>query len=689
MPYMLGVVAFLIVVGPRALNPENIAWLGQGDQVQHFLGWHFFRNSDWTLPPGLNPDFGIELSSAIVYSDSNPLLALLFKPFSNILPEVFQYFGLWLLVCFVLQAWFAWKLLGLITNNQIVRILGAGFFVFSPPMIFRMAVHLNLAGHFLVLAALYLALKPKIEGRALPWAILLSVSALVHAYLLAMVGLIWLADLAGRLFIGKRPVGEAVREVIGMLAILALVCWMAGYFSVGQGVVGGGFGQYRMNLLSIFDAGGWSFALKDIPKAEDNLEGFNFLGLGTIILALWSIPILISGRVNIWPAVRRQAMLLLVLLGLTLFALSNSVGIADTVFHYSLPEWVLRGANIFRASGRMFWPVFYMLVFVLLFVVIRGHDARPAITILAGALILQVVDTSAAWAGIRTSLMAEPASEWSSPLKDPFWADAARKYKKIRWIQPANVSPNWQVLATFAAKHHMATDAVYLARVSHSALTDAQARAQDAVQASHYEADTLYILNEAALRAAALSLNEEADLLARIDGFSFLAPGWKKCQHCMRIQGEVDFADLLPPVRIGDRLEFRPGSRGLSYLASGWSSPEAWGIWSDGEDATVLLPAAENLRMIVLEANAWVTPAHPEQRVRVSLNGIFAKDISLKSNTANRIEIPIADEMHGLLSASEPLNLQFEFSDAARPVDLGAGNDGRALALGLVSITLQ
>lgn len=558
-PLLLGVVSFLLVVGPNVLNPNNIAWLDSGDRAQHFLGWHFFRNSDWIFPPGLSPDFGIELSSSVVYSDSNPLLALLLKPFSDFLPEVFQYFGLWLLACFVLQAWFGWRLLGLISNNEIIRFLGAGFFVFSPPMIFRAAVHLSLAGHFLVLAALYFALKPKIDKRNLLWAILLSVSALVHAYLLAMVALIWLADLIGRLVIERRPVSGVIVEMTIVAVVLGLVCWLAGYFSVGRGVVGGGYGYFRMNLLSILDSSGWSFVLKDIPETGGDSEGFNFLGLGVIILALLSIPIMVAGRVNLWPAVRRRAILFFVLLGLALFALSNNVGIAGGGFQYPIPEIVLRIVNTFRASGRMFWPVFYMLVFVLLFVVIRGHDTRPAIFILAGALTLQILDTRAAWAGIRASLMTESASEWSTPLKDSFWADAAKQYKKIRWIQPVNQSPNWQILAAFAAKHHMATDAVYLARINPSALTDAQNRALDTLRSGHYEADTLYVLDEVSLHLAAHSLNAESDLLARVDGLFVVAPGWKGCGFCAKGQDEVRPADLQSIVYLGKDLPSTTG----------------------------------------------------------------------------------------------------------------------------------
>ena len=80
----------------------------QDDPATHFLGWHFFRNEPWHLPLGLNWAYGMEMSSSIVYTDSIPLLALIFKPFSNYLPTLFQYTGLWILICFALQGTFGW-----------------------------------------------------------------------------------------------------------------------------------------------------------------------------------------------------------------------------------------------------------------------------------------------------------------------------------------------------------------------------------------------------------------------------------------------------------------------------------------------------------------------------------------------------------------------------------------------------
>ena len=88
-PVITGVAVFLLVIGPKVLDVSNIAWLQHGeiarnnyggDNAQHYLGWVFFRNSDWTFPIiGSNPAYGLELSNSIVYSDSIPLLAIFFK----------------------------------------------------------------------------------------------------------------------------------------------------------------------------------------------------------------------------------------------------------------------------------------------------------------------------------------------------------------------------------------------------------------------------------------------------------------------------------------------------------------------------------------------------------------------------------------------------------------------------------
>ena len=163
-PVLFGVCAFFIICGPRFLDPTNVAWLVGGDPLQHYLGWAFFRNSPWTWPVGLSPQYGLDFSNSIVFTDSIPLLAIPFKALAPLLPETFQYLSIWVMLCFVLQAYFAFRLIGLISSNIAIQCMGSVLFLFSPPLIFRLSLHESLMGHFLLLASLYLNLKTSSEA---------------------------------------------------------------------------------------------------------------------------------------------------------------------------------------------------------------------------------------------------------------------------------------------------------------------------------------------------------------------------------------------------------------------------------------------------------------------------------------------------------------------------------------------
>lgn len=535
LPILLGALAFLLVIGPRVLDPTNIGWLGEGDAATHYMGWAFFRNSPWTFPLGMNPSYGLELGNGIIFSDSNPLLAFLFKPFSAWLPETFQYFGLWLLACFILQAWFAWKLVGLLTPSLWIRLLGTGLFVFSPPMFLRMGGHLSLSGHFLILAALYLALRPDLQKRRLAWGVLLAVTALVHAYLLAMVALIWLADLASQAIKGRLSRRDALIELGGLFLLVAFCCWQAGYFSVGGGTVAGGYGLYRLNVMSLVNPSGWSHTLRDMPQGPGDYEGFNYLGLGILMLAICAGVALLQGNTGLANAVRHRRLLLLALIGLTLFSLTNNLGIGMLNLHYWLPRPLELLANVFRAAGRMFWPVFYAIVFAVIFLVIRGNKPRAAVYLLAIALLVQVLDTRAGWAGLRQSRMMPAASSWPTSMTDPFWASAASHYSKVRTLLPQNQPENWLLTSQYALTHGLQTDGVYLGRMGTREIEQAQRRAAQMLASGEYAADSLYILDPGTALQAAKTVKRQTDLLTRIDGLVVLAPGWKSCAQCHRL----------------------------------------------------------------------------------------------------------------------------------------------------------
>ncbi|MGN8276540.1 DUF6311 domain-containing protein [Pseudomonas sp. SMN5] len=682
LPVLLGALAFLLVIGPRVLDPTNIAWLGEGDAATHYMGWAFFRHSPWTFPLGLNPSYGLELGNGIIFSDSNPLLALMFKPFNAWLPETFQYFGLWLLACFILQAWFAWRLVGLVTPSLWIRLLGTGLFVFSPPMFLRMGGHLSLSGHFLILAALYLALRPGLHSRRLAWGVLLAATALVHAYLLAMVALIWLADLAGKVLKRQLSLRDGCIELGGLFLLVAFCCWQAGYFSVGGGTVAGGYGLYRLNVLSLVDPSGWSFILWDMPQGPGDYEGFNYLGAGVLMLAICAGAALLQGDTGLLGAIRARKLLLWALVGLTLFSLTNKLGIGMLDVHIWLPKPLELMANVFRAAGRMFWPVFYAIVFVIIFLVVRGNRPRAAVCLLTIALVVQVLDTRAGWAGLRKSRMVPPASTWPTPLTDPFWDNAGGHYSKVRSLLPQNQPENWLLTSQYALTHGLETDGVYLGRMGTRELAHAQQHAERMLASGQYDNDSLYILDSRAALEAAKTVNRQTDLLTRIDGLVVLAPGWKSCAECAPFAHET----LDVRVKPGERQVF---NRINGMLVSGWGQVEDWGTWSQGTEAEMTLQVPPEARAISIETAAFVQPNHTSQRVEVSVNGVAALSTQFTRLQDNTLELPLTPAMREASGADGQVRLHFHLPDAISPKALGLGTDERVMALGLKSLTVK
>lgn len=689
LPVLLGILAFFIVVGPRALNPMNVAWLAEGDPATHYLGWAFFRHSPWTFPLGLNPTYGMELSNAVIFSDSNPLFALIFKPFATLLPEPFQYFGLWFLTCFILQSWFAWKLMGLATRNVALQLLGAGLFLFVPAMIIRMGVHLSLGGHFLVVAALYLALRPVTHKRLLAWGVLLAATALVHAYLLAMVALIWIADLAANAIQRRLTPIKALVEFIGLFLLVSFCCWQAGYFSVGDsGLALMGYGLFRANVLTFFDPGTWSYVLRDMPSVLGDGEGFAFPGLGVIFLLICALVLLLQGAGDIGAKARRYPMLLLALVGLALFAASNNIGVGAFEFQIPLPDSVIALATIFRGSGRMVWPVMYMAIFVILYVVVRGHSTRTALLLLSIALVIQVADTRSGWANSRDFFMTSPASRWKTPLVDPFWEQAAEHYKSVRWLRPQNYSEQWITLANYAVTHHLPTNAVYLGRVSTVATDKAQAESADMADSGRYAPDTLYVLDDRTLLQAALTLDTDNDVLARIDGLNVLAPGWKRCADCPPLSATNPLT-LIPSLKTGERVVFNKASSAVAYLSKGWSLNEPWGTWSEGAESQIVLRPIGPAHSLLLETTALIAPMHKEQALDIFVNDKRLLSTRLVKPEENRISIELPPDVQQLIQQQGFLRLSLKYANAISPGELGMSKDPRKLAIGLQALTLN
>jgi hypothetical protein len=525
----LGALVIAYAFGTHILPTSHTGWMLTGtigpDPVQYWLGYTFFKRSPWTFPPGLNPDWGFEISSSIFYADSIPLLAFAFKALHPLI-EVSQYWGLWLFACGALQALMAWKLIGLLTPHALPRIAGAVLFALSPTMLNRLGGHFALGAHFLILAGLYLCLtRARPSVRSVQWSMLILIASLIHSYLLPMVAGLWAGDWLARA-VRREPAIPLAIEAVAAPGIGVVGLWLAGFFALSGGFGGtwGGYGAMQLDLLAPFDPAPWGAFLPDLPGPDHWETGHSYAGLG-VLLAL------LLGAVGYarapFPWLRARWPLLLAVGIMLMVAISHRVSIGGRVFELvALPEGILAYADALRASERFLWPFAYAVLIAAVAAIVRGFGARRSGVILTVLVLVQFADMQPGFARLARYFPEGPAV---APLRlqDPFWQEASARYARLRLTPTGMQARHWEEIAVYAATLGLSTDAVYLARLDPAKVAALNDRIAAELAAGRFEQGTFYALGTPeTLAAAQRGMNPARDLLARYDGVWVLAPGW-------------------------------------------------------------------------------------------------------------------------------------------------------------------
>ena len=243
---LLGLAVFLLLYGFGPLNVTNDAFLRGGyveqDIQQHSAGCLFYRQSPLGLPLCFTQRINWPAGLSVAFTDSIPLFAALFRLLSPLLPSTFQYFGIYTLLCFMLQGGFGALLAGLFTRRTLPALLGAVPFVVSPILLERAFRHTSLAAHFLILGALYYYLLGRRQNR-FAYKGLFALNCLafaLHPYFVPMTYAITFALVAGYAWRNRRLLRPAA-FLAANLAATACVCWLFGVFSsTGSGAGGTG-----------------------------------------------------------------------------------------------------------------------------------------------------------------------------------------------------------------------------------------------------------------------------------------------------------------------------------------------------------------------------------------------------------------------------------------------------------------
>ena len=656
-PMLLGTIFFGYIYGFSVLNPTNINWLMQGDALQSYVGWQFFRHSPWSFPIiGFSPNYGLEVASSIVFTDSNPLLAVLFKLASPLLPSDFQYNGMWLYFCCLLNSLLLWHIISRYSKRYIILILATTLIMFNPAWMNRVG-HINLMAHFLILAGIYLCINKDAKQVSLKWLLLIVLASLTHFYLAMMLSILWMANLISRAITKKHSFNKIVIEFISVIVINYFFMYLLGYFTVNDVTNTGEFGLYNNNLLSPFLSSGWSYFLNFGEISNTGFEGFNFWGLGLIILA----AINLKNLYIYFSKLKLNTTTISFLLALPVFlfiSTTTHIQFGNIDYVINLPKKITDFLSIFRASGRFFWPITYVAAILLVILTINNFKRFQCLFIFFVVALVQVIDTSNGYKYKNFYFHNRPTHE--SVLKNSFWHNALKNYSNVRYVPFENKGVLWADLSMIAQTNGLSTDAVYLARVSNLKSSAMNNKVLLDLFSGSYDSDTVYVVSNDYVNNTRL---KAGDKFYEIDGFNVLAPGLKTCNSCREVTLNSHQATNF-------------------ILSSGWSAKEDFGNWNDGKKSIILIKNSPVTTSLDIKYRVFVTSKIKSQRLIFKLDGRVLKEVI--ADKSGEVHLSWNNSTNEKIS-----ELVIEMPDATSPKDAGMSVDGRILAIGIESLTLN
>lgn len=424
---LIGLIFFIAFYGLSIVNPTYTDWIFQSithDTAQNFIGWEFFRaDSTGGIINGLAYPVGLP----VTFMDTIPLLAFPLNWMSDILPENFQYFGIWAMSCYVLVGGVSAILVRKIWQKifvgkygsrslwQIVFVMaGSLIFVSTPMLIARSLYHPALAAHWLILLGILLVWDARKIKRSQSfialWSGLLTVAVLIHPYFVPMLGaMLLIAALRRSTDFKWKSVLSMLASVTIPLVIMGTFFATIGGFGLGSGAEIRDLSEKGFNLLSFINPSGYSALLPGFPNVSSSPETLMWLGLGVLMMTIM-VSIGFCGKYKkSWRMLTerfranklRNGLILLVAVGLLIFSIGVSVDLGPIrLFTYSVPDKIYEIWSAFRAAAREAWVFYYVTILVLIYLfsklLVKYRQASMAI-LSCSLLAISLVQASDVW----------------------------------------------------------------------------------------------------------------------------------------------------------------------------------------------------------------------------------------------------------------------------------------------------
>ena len=545
---LIGAFLFILIYGPYVLNPFYDDWIfttGERDLPQHYIGFCMYRSSPWQFPLGLITTASSPHDMSVIYADAIPLFAFIFKLLNPILPQVFQYLGIYGLLSMALTGGIGALIIYEIIrgrddlkavsedSRQEAKAISAGsrdaavpiaivssiFYSMNWVLIYRMFYHTSLTSHWLILLAFYLWMRLDLKEHTLKncliYAGFSAVALLIHPYIWAMCAGITAMSLIEYL-IRNKDVKKFLLYGFDFCIAGGLCLFVFGAFTGGT-KASLGAGSYEANLNTFFNS--MDFALlPGLPVTLLQYEGFGYLGAGVLLLVVVTAVVFIVGKasflkkaganinddeqdkhkgmgVPVQKGNLRKWLYVITALCFIIFSIIPEISWGDKVLvKINLGRISRTFVGIFRSNGRFIWPVCYMLMTGVIVFIYRHINLKRFRLLLTLCLVIQIVDMTP-YLAEKHGLFAKGDYEYTGILDgNKAIDDVIGRYDHIVMdIKDGEVD---QYLTYYAYLHGMTTNDFYYARPIENKVQNTLEALRDDMTKGRYDDTLLYVLGK-------------------------------------------------------------------------------------------------------------------------------------------------------------------------------------------------
>jgi hypothetical protein len=670
----------------------------QGDNAANWIGYVAFAQDVWRWPifrtELLMPPEGVN----ILFTDPIPILALLGKIIFKSTGCLLNYFGPWLLLAYTLQPVCGYLLLRNLRLTESAALAGGMLFLLFPVFIFRYG-HFPLLAHWLLLAAFIFyflitetgAIRYLNLGAA---ATLLLV--LVNPYLFVMATAIYFAALGDAVLYKKINLPVACLAAIAVITTALGATILFGFINPGKPVISGwGFGFFSMNLLSPFVPSrlpwdeikfreGYNYLNAWDATGGQFFEGYNYLGGGVLVLLALALT---SAWHAIWIFVRRHALLFLTTFGLGVYALSTRI-FAGNLLIAVLPlenfEPFTTITGVFRASGRFFWPLGYLLLTTAVYAIFLRFGQKRFVVIVLAVILVQAVD-------VRPLILDVVARAKTKQERIDFrkWTETIQAYDELLILPPflcaaTSEQPFILSLGVAVAELGKPTNSAFVNRSAVDCNVEKRAFSRN-LRARATLPNPLVVAFKEQLSANAIYLeNARSGLACRDAGFAYVCSA-NSLQLTISTLG-TEFAPP-PTIKLGEMISTNANDVGIEFLGAGWSDTTEAGVWGTGPESNILANFSDVIcGDLILRATVvpFAAGDHFVKNADVWVNGRMISTLWINAPGEQDVTLRIPNQ-----GCSKFLDVVFKFSELKSPQQLGLSEDPRLLSWLLRSFSFK